>query len=383
MSTNYLNFTFVFIGLLFFNANFAQPKKKFTATIKWPKEMVAEKFEIFVENGLETKTIVPKSTEHQIIISDNYVSQYVTISIVINSKNKLLPAYSQFYISRKPATIILNSKLNLPKDQGLSFKTTNAIDVNQNIKEYNAAMKPLKDEYEEYVVKNGVDSTYYSIYNKFILKQLDFVKDNIKSYFAFKIFQYHIAPVQFPFQDSLLDSFLNFYTVNFPLEIQKSHEGKSVKKLLESKWISRHDGIKAPEFTITDILGNKTSLQDLKNKYILINFWATWCGPCMAEIPAIKKIKDEYSKNDLIVISVSFDKNYKLFLEAIEKNNMDWINVYQDEKIASSFGGRNMLPQLFLIDNTGNIIYNRSSGKEVDYVNLKTLNEMLEKKLGK
>lgn len=62
---------------------------------------------------------------------------------------------------------------------------------------------------------------------------------------------------------------------------------------------------------------------------------------------------------------------------------MDWINVHYDEEFALKFGGRNSLPQLFLIDEKGTIIYNRSSAKETDYINLLTLNKILEGELNK
>ena len=103
----------------------------------------------------------------------------------------------------------------------------------------------------------------------------------------------------------------------------------------------------------------------------------------MAELPAIEKINKKYSSKNLTIISISFDKDFNLFLESLKKNNLDWINVHYDEVFALKFGGRNSLPQLFLIDEKGTIIYNRISSNETDYVNLATLNKILERELDK
>src|SRR5690606_40246033 len=138
-----------------------------------------------------------------------------------------------------------------------------------------------------------------------------------------------------PGQDDLVDSFPHFYRSTFSEEIQKSIEGKEVAEVLSRKWISSHDGVMAPEFTSYDIDGNKINLNDYKGRYVLINFWATWCAPCIAEMPAIIKIRELYPDDRLTIISVSSDEDYAKFKKAIKKYKMEWINVYRDEQHAA------------------------------------------------
>jgi len=382
MSNTIFKFVFVLAALLNCSVNFAQ-HKKFKVTVKWPSGLVTDKMQLFINNGNKTESIDPDIVKNEITVSDNFVSKYATISIVISKNNYHLPAYSQFFVSEQPATIIFNSGLDSSKDSSALYTVINALDVNQIAKRFASEMAEVEKEREMYLESNGIDSVYFSIHRKSILKKLEFIKQHHDSYYAFKLFKSEIVPVQFPNQDALMDTFLDFYKATFPEDLRKSREGQEVEKLLESKWIASHDAIKAPKFTTTDILGNKVSLEKLKGKYILINFWATWCGPCMAELPAIKKISDKYSKGDLSIISVSFDKDFELFSTAVKKNKMDWINVYRDEELASNYGGTAALPKLFLIDRTGTIIYNRSSGKETDFINLRVLNDLLQKELGK
>lgn len=373
---------YLIIILLFFyfSKNYAN-QNHFNVTLKWSRELLDLK--IYINNGIESKTITPKINDYQITISDIFIGKYAVISVSNSSKNKLFPEYCQFYISRKPATIIFNANEKLSRNSNKKIKLINALNVTQKIKEYNEIFQTQEVEKENYLQKNGLDSIYYSIFRKIIIKKLDYIKKNKNTYFAFKKFESELVPLNFPFQDSLIDSFLSFYSDTFSIELQKSLEGKKVKKKLDDKWIITHDGIKAPEFETIDYLGNKINSKDLKGKYVLINFWATWCGPCMAELPAIKKINEKYTNKNITIISISFDKDFNLFLESIKKNNLDWINVHYDEEFAFKFGGRNSLPQLFLIDEKGTIIYNRISSNETDYVNLATLNKILESELDK
>jgi thiol-disulfide isomerase/thioredoxin len=364
----------------YFSKNYAN-QNHFNVTLKWSRELLDLK--IYINNGIESKTITPKINDYQITISDIFIGKYAVISVSNSSKNKLFPEYCQFYISRKPATIIFNANEKLSRNSNKKIKLINALDVTQKIKEYNEIFQTQEVEKENYLQKNGLDSIYYSIFRKIIIKKLDYIKKNKNTYFAFKKFESELVPLNFPFQDSLIDSFLSFYSDTFSIELQKSLEGRKVKKKLDDKWIITHDGIKAPEFETIDYLGNKINSKDLKGKYVLINFWATWCGPCMAELPAIKKINEKYTNKNITIISISFDKDFNLFLESIKKNNLDWINVHYDEEFALKFGGRNSLPQLFLIDAKGTIIYNRISSNETDYVNLATLNKILESELDK
>lgn len=382
MSNSIFKFTYILITALLCSVSFAQ-QKKFKAIIKWPAGLETAKMQVFVNNGLKTKTIDPVLNKNELIVSDYFVSKYVTISITINQNNYNLPTYSQFYISEKPATIIFNSELDSLKPCNAIYKTINAYDVGEITKKYNSFIEPLELERETHLQSGGMDSIYFSIFRKLIIKKLEFIKQNSDSYYAFKLFQSEIVPLQFPNQDSIVDTFLDFYTTNFSQDMQDSLEGMEVMKILKSKWIAFHDNIKAPPFTTTDILGNKISLESLKGQYIIINFWATWCAPCMAELPAIRKIREKYGKDRLSIISVSFDKNFELFSDAIKKNEMDWINIYNDEEFASKYGGKAALPKIFLIDKTGTIIYNRSAGKEIDFINLQVLNDILENELGK
>lgn len=80
----------------------------------------------------------------------------------------------------------------------------------------------------------------------------------------------------------------------------------------------------APPFSITTMDGKHLSLDDLAGKVVLIDFWATWCGPCKEALPHMKEVARKFSGQPLVVLSVSLDRDEKAWQEFVAKNEMTW-----------------------------------------------------------
>lgn len=111
----------------------------------------------------------------------------------------------------------------------------------------------------------------------------------------------------------------------------------------------------APPFSIITIDGKQTSLDSLAGKVVLIDFWATWCGPCRQALPHIREIAHRFQEQPLVVISISLDKDEDKWKEFVAKNQMTWLQ-YRDGSfngaIAKSFGVT-AIPATFTIDSDG------------------------------
>ena len=119
-------------------------------------------------------------------------------------------------------------------------------------------------------------------------------------------------------------------------------------------------GKPAPEIALSDPKGNIRKLSDLKGKTVLIDFWASWCGPCRRENPNVVKAYQKYNKDGFEVFSVSLDKAKEPWLKAIADDGLIWPNhvsdlKYWDCEAAGTYGVRS-IPFTVLVDKEGNII---------------------------
>ncbi|MBL1280405.1 MAG: AhpC/TSA family protein [Fluviicola sp.] len=116
----------------------------------------------------------------------------------------------------------------------------------------------------------------------------------------------------------------------------------------------------APEIALKTPEGKELRLSSLRGKYVLIDFWASWCGPCRRENPNLVRIYNEYKDNDFTIFSVSLDKNAEAWKEAIEKDGLIWPNHVSDllqwKTPMVQLYGFNSIPHTVLIDKEGKII---------------------------
>jgi len=125
-------------------------------------------------------------------------------------------------------------------------------------------------------------------------------------------------------------------------------------------------GKKSPKFVdFENYNKEKTSLDDLKGKYVYIDVWATWCGPCKAEIPFLKKIEEEYRDKNIEFVSLSVDKekDHEAWVKMIEEKELKGIQLFADKGWKSSFVQEYKIkgiPRFILIDPEGNIVSSKA-----------------------
>jgi thiol-disulfide isomerase/thioredoxin len=110
---------------------------------------------------------------------------------------------------------------------------------------------------------------------------------------------------------------------------------------------------RAPAFTVTALDGNKFTLDEMGGRVVLIDFWATWCGPCNEELPHMKKIAKEFAGQPLVIISVSWDSDDAKWKQFIAKNEMTWVQYRDANHELSQKFGINAIPHYFTIDSDG------------------------------
>jgi cytochrome c biogenesis protein CcmG/thiol:disulfide interchange protein DsbE len=112
----------------------------------------------------------------------------------------------------------------------------------------------------------------------------------------------------------------------------------------------------APDFTRTDLSGSALSLSRYRGKIVLLNFWATWCAPCLAEIPKFSLWQQTYGPAGLQVLGVSMDDNSAPVKRTLRKYGIVYPVVMGDAPLGELYGGVLGLPQSYLIDASGRIV---------------------------
>jgi thiol-disulfide isomerase/thioredoxin len=120
----------------------------------------------------------------------------------------------------------------------------------------------------------------------------------------------------------------------------------------------------APAWQLKDVEGKVVSSEQFKDKVVVVDFWATWCGPCREEIPGYVELQKKYAKDGVVIIGISLDEqDPEVVQQFVQKNGVDYLVVIGDEAIVQAFGGVEAIPTTFIIDRAG-MIRNRKRGAE-------------------
>ncbi len=141
------------------------------------------------------------------------------------------------------------------------------------------------------------------------------------------------------------------------------NENKAAKTAVEQPGVQpvaerqQRNYTKAPDFTLKDLNGKNVSLSDYAGKLVFVNFWATWCPPCRAEIPGFIRMYDKYKDQGLEIIGISTDRNgidvVKRFVDA---NKVNYPIVMYNVEVIQKYGGITGIPTTFVVNRKGEVV---------------------------
>jgi len=148
----------------------------------------------------------------------------------------------------------------------------------------------------------------------------------------------------------------------FLSELTSVEETKESLKTTYENGIKLRPGEPSPEFVnYENHKGGETSLADLRGKYVYIDVWATWCGPCLKEIPSLQKVESEYHDRNIVFVSTSIDraKDYQTWVDMVNEKELGGTQLMADNawqsKFVTDYGIRG-IPRFILVDPEGNIV---------------------------
>ena len=111
-------------------------------------------------------------------------------------------------------------------------------------------------------------------------------------------------------------------------------------------------GTVAPDFTVQDI-DRKVTLSELRGKTVVLNFWASWCGPCISETPSLVAMANQMRDRNVVVLAVSIDEDDSAYHRFIKEQNMNMLTVRDAEKKSNDLYGTHVFPETYIIDRKG------------------------------
>ncbi len=151
--------------------------------------------------------------------------------------------------------------------------------------------------------------------------------------------------------------------------IQKQEQSKKIQRTLVA-------GAKFPDFNEKDVAGKALSVANYQGKVVLVDFWATWCGPCVAELPNVLKTYEKHHSKGFEIIGVSLDQDENRLTTFTKQKNMSWQQYFDGKgwgnKLAVKYG-INSIPATFLLDGDGKIIARDLRGEQLEEAVAKAL----------
>lgn len=265
--------------------------------------------------------------------------------------------FAQFFLDN--ANITVSAK----KDSLRSTKVTGS-PTNDVFNSYIAEMEKLSKEVmalqEKFQSAMAVNNTsaaekakidYQAMIDNNKVYTKNFVKEHANSVVAAYIALFQLA-------NQIDGAELEELTNAFSPEISKSEYVVKLKELVQEQK-KTSIGAMALDFTMNDTEGKPVQLSSLKGKVVLVDFWASWCGPCRQENPNVVKVYQQYHPKGFEILGVSLDRSKDDWLKAIKDDNLTWLHVSDLQywqNAAARLYGVNSIPQSFLLDKDGKII---------------------------
>jgi cytochrome c biogenesis protein CcmG/thiol:disulfide interchange protein DsbE len=124
----------------------------------------------------------------------------------------------------------------------------------------------------------------------------------------------------------------------------------------------------APDFTLQDLEGNMVTLSDYKGKVVIIDFWATWCGPCRKGIPDFVELQSEYGRDNLVILGINLDQGGVNGVKAFAKQyKINYPVLLPTQQVVAMYGGIRAIPTTFIIDRKGQVRQGFEGYRPKDY----------------
>lgn len=373
---------FILVSIFFSASVFAQNKKatlKIEGDIKHIKDTVDWVYVTYAASGkriTDSSKVENKKYGFALNISEPTQASFRISKSGINKRTTTRKDYATVFLQGGKIKISSVDSFANVKVKG-SKANVEFVKLNHQLKPYNEQLEKLYVQYTEYrkakntIEQKAVEAKIDSLEEKMNSDVYgNYVKTNAGSPLALYALQRFAG---YDIDAAKVEPLFN----QLAPAVQSSESGLAFQTKIET---AKKLGVgkNAIEFTQNDTLGNPISLSSFKGKYVLLDFWASWCGPCRAENPNVVKAFSQYKDKGFTILSVSLDQPgaKDKWLKAIHDDNLTWTHVsdlqFWNNAVAKLYGIQ-AIPASFLLDPQGKIIGKNLRGEEL----VKKLKEVL------
>ena len=285
------------------------------------------------------------------------------IPVILEPGNINITVYKDSLRSTKINGTKSNDDFKIYIDESSSL--INELNNIQNEINYNIALN-------DSLLTDDLEKQFINMRKKLNDYEFDFMKNKNDSYISALILQRMVfeRSIDYDKADSIMNTFDESLSLTSPFT--------AVEKIIENYKLSNTEapivGSYAPKFSGPGIDGEVISLDGIKSKYILIDFWASWCAPCRVENPGLAELLNVYSSDDFSILGVSLDMNLESWKKAIETDGIQsWVHIsnlkYFNDPIAKLYDiSKEGIPSSFLLNPERKIIARNIKGEDLEFV---------------
>ncbi|PVH26946.1 TlpA family protein disulfide reductase [Sphingobacterium corticibacter] len=213
---------------------------------------------------------------------------------------------------------------------------------------------------------DSIKNEFSHIVKQMNRKSIDFLRPYSHNFFSFFYFSDQIMGLSdlIEVDAQYYGELLTYFESTFPNEFKETLEGQKIATILGQKASGYKLGENQffPDLDIKDIHGNAIPLNDFNEDFLLIDFWASWCGPCLRQLPQVKVLRGEFSEDHLKILSISIDRDSLAFTNARLKHDMNWAHVLDKGDMFGSRLGVGSIPTVVILDRNRQIVYYHNGG---------------------
>ena len=243
------------------------------------------------------------------------------------------------------------------------------------IYKYRAKRDSLNNIYRDKSTNDSLKKVAYEelqkVYDDHLKIETDFISNNPNSYVSVATLDFYTTTFGKAKSKELFEGLSE--------EVKNSSYGKSIQRYLELNSVPKI-GDRYVDFAMNNQFGEKVQISDFDGEIVLLDFWASWCGPCIKEYPALREAYSKYRDIGFEIVGISQDQTKESWVKAIKSENLEWVNLWEEGGNKTDphlIYGINGIPDNFLIDRNGFVIARNLRGSDLiekidEIINIKT-----------